>query len=266
MSEIRDEALKGYTGIDLETRKAVWSMLIENTGRNLVDSGGDNGRAWQRNQNVNFEAQPVSWIEVYSTEIGVMRSLYHWMVSNLVYEEAMTRELMDLVNEEGEVYETTGEFMESLGGEEYLGAKPGYEHDYTYNLGGTLMTQDIQWWATQVGEEVYLAIQVHGGADARWGFTDPVVFRWDKKREFENFYYDFLNRSCYSGDTGLYWDSEGRPSYLDGEEVDDEKALDRYEVSTDPRDRGRGKVYVNLETKEAFCPITGAKLYPSQDY
>lgn len=33
-----------------QTEQIIYEMLTENTGRHMLDSGGDSGRAWQRNQ------------------------------------------------------------------------------------------------------------------------------------------------------------------------------------------------------------------------
>ena len=33
-----------------QTQQAIFEMLTENTGKHFLDSGGDNGRHWQRNQ------------------------------------------------------------------------------------------------------------------------------------------------------------------------------------------------------------------------
>ena len=34
----------------MKTQKAIYKMLTENTGVAMCDSGGDDGRHWQRNQ------------------------------------------------------------------------------------------------------------------------------------------------------------------------------------------------------------------------
>jgi hypothetical protein len=54
---------------DNKTAEVVASMLVENTGVHMLDSGGAAGRAWQRNQKAVgdmspaefFESQPVAW-------------------------------------------------------------------------------------------------------------------------------------------------------------------------------------------------------------
>jgi len=33
-----------------DTKKVIYKMLTENTGVHMCDSGGENGRHWQRNQ------------------------------------------------------------------------------------------------------------------------------------------------------------------------------------------------------------------------
>src|SRR4051812_31448625 len=82
----------------------VASMLVENTGTHMLDSGGAYGRSWQRNQaatkDINpvdyFEAEPASywnWPSVYPhpnfregkdpsdfrAELHPTHSVYHWL-------------------------------------------------------------------------------------------------------------------------------------------------------------------------------------------
>ena len=33
-----------------ETKQVIYNMMIENTGTHFLDSGGEDGRNWQRNQ------------------------------------------------------------------------------------------------------------------------------------------------------------------------------------------------------------------------
>lgn len=42
------------------TKKIIRGMLKENTGTHMLDSGGDNGRMWQRNQDKDFDKEPYS--------------------------------------------------------------------------------------------------------------------------------------------------------------------------------------------------------------
>jgi len=39
----------------METKQLVYKMLTENTGKHFLDSGGTDGRMWQRNQRKTME-------------------------------------------------------------------------------------------------------------------------------------------------------------------------------------------------------------------
>ena len=48
--------------------QTIYEMLIENTGTHMLDSGGANGRNWQKNQNLkleDFKNQPSATAEIY---------------------------------------------------------------------------------------------------------------------------------------------------------------------------------------------------------
>ena len=38
-----------------QTSKVIYKMLTESTGKHFLDSGGENGRNWQRNQKKSFK-------------------------------------------------------------------------------------------------------------------------------------------------------------------------------------------------------------------
>ena len=57
-----------------ETKQVIYNMMIENTGTHFLDSGGEDGRHWQRNQKKtlkDFENE-----EYISKEMVILQSLY----------------------------------------------------------------------------------------------------------------------------------------------------------------------------------------------
>ena len=44
-------------------KDTIKSMLLENTGKHFLDSGGESGRHWQRNQQRDFDSEPPITIE-----------------------------------------------------------------------------------------------------------------------------------------------------------------------------------------------------------
>jgi len=65
-------------------------MLRENTGRQMLDSGDYYGRNWQRNQFLDFDAQPESIMETYvrkgELDLSVTHNVYHWLSERLEYQ------------------------------------------------------------------------------------------------------------------------------------------------------------------------------------
>ena len=72
--------------------RKIYEMLTENTGIHFLDSGGSNGRAWQRNQNIPIEAfkilpdQLVDF-EVYRNELEIsfIKPLFPFLSEQLEY-------------------------------------------------------------------------------------------------------------------------------------------------------------------------------------
>ena len=160
----------------------IHSMLVENTGTHMLDSGGANGRAWQRNQGLtveDFKNEPEAYINVDSPddeypEFGV--SLFHRLTSGVL-------ELDDLCNEfnaivcgawNGRYYGTDAEmslFLDSNGFE------PVGDAWNSYNWQSAL-SQDVQGQDLELANgDTYILLQVHGGADARGGYTDAKLFK-----------------------------------------------------------------------------------------
>ena len=57
----------------LTLEQTIAAMLTENTGTHMLDSGGANGRAWQRNIGKtvdDFRAMPSATAEIYVREYG----------------------------------------------------------------------------------------------------------------------------------------------------------------------------------------------------
>jgi predicted RNA-binding Zn-ribbon protein involved in translation (DUF1610 family) len=54
-----------------KTKEILKKMLTENTGTHFLDSGGTNGRAWQRNQGRDFDKEPESTVKfsVYERDV-----------------------------------------------------------------------------------------------------------------------------------------------------------------------------------------------------
>jgi len=185
--------------------QTIAAMLTENTGKHFLDSGGENGRAWQRNLGKtveDFRAMPSATAEItireYNgetvAEIIPCVNVFHLLTGGAL-------ELCDLCSQFNAmpVNDLDGDFYGvSMAGAEWLetrGFEKSGETFNTYNwnsnhsqiLQGTELTRESEW-----GEEKYLLLQIHGGADVRGGYTDAKLFKLDDHAE----YYNALTEDC----------------------------------------------------------------------
>lgn len=209
------------------TEQVVIEMLRENTGRSIVDSGDYYGRAWERNQTVDFEKEPAAWarFDVAGTRLHILGtvSLYHWMTSMLEYcpdlQEKLERHAETLPDSNW--FAVVQDFSEKLLLAGDLDSEP--RTVYTYNNPDTCdLSQNIQYtslYADGNYEPSHLIVMVHNGCDARSGFTAPKCFRITNQED----YLDAMRLSgIYAGDESWYitnWNSS-EPSERNTCEVD----------------------------------------------
>lgn len=178
------------------TDRALAAMLTENTGTHFMDSGGAYGRHWQRNAGATVEgwlSGPEAIAEAWSpkpvegepdtveSDDGyVVLSLFHYLRARLEYDHADTLRLL------GNAARWDNQWwlqdMEQWAEQEHdrNGYGDGYwgiGSDNSYNHENSL-SQDIQFYtytSKRHGGHM-VALQIHGGADARGGYTKPRVF------------------------------------------------------------------------------------------
>jgi hypothetical protein len=68
------------------TEYEIAKMLIENTGRHFLDSGGAYGRSWERNQALPFLARPATTLSFRRGELDITHNVYHWLAERLDYD------------------------------------------------------------------------------------------------------------------------------------------------------------------------------------
>ena len=164
---------KGYT----KTQKVLHGMFVENTGMAMMDSGGDNGRNWQRNQGVDFRKMPRVDYEYDGQYTTVTRSLFHHLDDCCEFDPIENKKFANYCKRRDMPSNTNSV-------EEYLYEKDivdqgdiyKYHTDNTYN-NENIMSQVMQYVAAGAIDKVYISI--HGGADVRGGYTDIKVFDFD---------------------------------------------------------------------------------------
>jgi len=165
----------------------VYNMLTENTGTHFLDSGGTNGRMWQRNANKclqDFEdEQPESYqYAADSNEIFRTVSVYHFLTNDLQIDN-ICFEFNELNTEpkdwEADTNTNVSIYGVSLAAWNYLTEFNEVEVQRSWNTynGDSDLSQILQGANLTINDEHYVLIQIHGGADARGGYTDAKLFK-----------------------------------------------------------------------------------------
>jgi hypothetical protein len=163
----------------MRIKELIFDMLTEDTGRHPLDSGGAYGRAWERNQArtiEDFENEPE---ERYTYRKGgnyLERtvSVFHFL-SQLDMDElceefnAMPCDDWDADDEVYGVSKAQWDWLKSK-----FEVKVGYTFN-TYN-GDSDLSQILQGSWVDINGDVYLLLQIHGGCDARGGYTNAKLF------------------------------------------------------------------------------------------
>jgi hypothetical protein len=181
------------------TKEVIYEMLTEDTGKHFLDSGGEDGRNWQRNQKKtleDFENEPV----ITKDEDIITKSLFHHLVDSCEYLPQLTKQFNDWINEDkyhcidnrngrSHIIADVEDFMDKF-------VYPDDKSDctYTYNFDNCL-SQDIQWISSgDLYKNDIIALCIHNGADARGGMTNYKFFKIDP----DQFY--MMDEECYKED------------------------------------------------------------------
>lgn len=187
----------GHKYYQKKLKKVASDMLKENTGQHMLDSGGAYGRHWQRNQTRDFEKEPAVFVHLDGdAETGEIKELWgtynlYWFMQNFFYLDRDTTYLntkfRKFATTEEMKHESWEDCLDKFRKEEKADYKYG---EYTYNRGGDcVLSQDIVYDVIDFPlpddrEEQFVCIRIHGGADARGGFTAPYFFKCDEPDYF----------------------------------------------------------------------------------
>lgn len=201
------------------TRRAIRAQLLENTGTHFLDSGGDNGRAWQRNRDkgVTFGEGPT--FDECGATIPIQDYMEHCFArtpeaANL--ERALCRRLAKM-DATPDYYnrEAVREILEEMGCDAG-GEHNGWKWWNTYN-DETDLSQVLQLVTFRRGDTDFALVQVHGGADVRGGYTDGKVYEvpdfynlFNVRAEVERPEEDYSVSHYEATEQGLQWDAERR--------------------------------------------------------
>jgi len=167
-------------------------MMTENTGCDILDSGGAYGRQWQKNRQIKeWDVIPACEVEVCADgrddgEVIISYNIYPYLCLFLEITEESER-LNEILQE---IIETSGNGSYPADVEDFLtridADKEGYAcggaNTYNYDniLAGVLQYDIFE----DTEGDTYIALQVHLGCDVRGGYTKPQVFKLDEPDYF----------------------------------------------------------------------------------
>ncbi len=153
------------------TQLAVASMLTENTGRHMLDSGMAYGYNYERRAGVDYTTTPVARVVDGSYE----KSLYWHLVNNLNIDTDETKKFMDYATTDERKHDGWMEILyaycEEYG---YRGRRSDNSYNYDSCLDGV-----FQWFDIDTDNDRQLVVvQTHNGCDVRGGYSTPVWFEY----------------------------------------------------------------------------------------
>tara|TARA_R110001632_G_scaffold50527_1_gene126339 strand:- start:35 stop:760 length:726 start_codon:yes stop_codon:yes gene_type:complete len=199
----------------LTIEQTIANMLTENTGSHMLDSGGSNGRNWQRNKDKTveyFKSLPSATADIYYSEthdsydISPCVNIFHLLTGGVLELDGLCHEFNAIeVGQWSDVYNGV-----CWGGVGFLN-----EHDFenvdngfnTYNWASN-HSQVMQGNMLERDGEQYILLQIHGGADVRGGYTDAKLFKLDHHADFWNVVNENCGFSCPKGEHSISWHGE----------------------------------------------------------
>ena len=238
----------------MRTKEIIFGMLTENTGAHFLDSGGAYGRAWERNQGktmADFEAEPEQSFTYNKRGNYLERtvSVFHYLSQLQTdwicdYFNAMPCGDWDADNEE--VYGVS-QFQW-----DWLNLKCEVEVNYGFNTynGDSDLSQILQGSWLRINDEPYLLLQVHGGCDARGGYTNAKLFQLNE----DGMIHEYLREYMDSYET----DEELREGYIDA--VDDDDPTITYTSDQLIDMMSKGGVADDTDIKMRTCTKCGSSM------
>jgi hypothetical protein len=159
------------------TQKLIVKMLLENTGKHFLDSGFENGRAWQRNKGKDFEKENKVTLDFYDNELQYFTvSTFHYLSEVLeldIFAKKINKYLNGQRNKDIDSHwvQECSELLIDKYNIELIG-----DTVNTYNYENNL-SQILLYTIFKNSNDVYCLLQIHGGADIRGGYTDTQCFK-----------------------------------------------------------------------------------------
>lgn len=158
--------------------QTIFEMMTTSTGTALCDSGGANGRHWQKNQKLtidDFKNQPPATLAFWNDYPEYTVNVFHKLTDGCIELDDLCEEFnaMECDVWNGEYYGTSVSQCEWLELNRFEVKGEGFN---TYNWGSNL-SQTLQGYDVERDGEYYILLQIHQGADVRGGYTDAKLFK-----------------------------------------------------------------------------------------
>ena len=160
------------------TEEIIYAMLTESTGTNFLDSGGDKGRFWQRNQTKtleDFKAQELLEIDHKYNEITL--NIFPFLNEHLEYNYEETNNLYKYLLKYNYDFNNSNNIIDFFNAELFPEEESKQLNSYNEDC---ILSQTIQLiWSGDLHDHDLVALSIHNGADVRGGYTDFKIFGAD---------------------------------------------------------------------------------------
>lgn len=240
----------------MRTKEIIFGMLTENTGTHFLDSGGAYGRAWERNQGktmADFEAEPEQQFTYHKRGNYLERrvSVFHYLSQLQTdwicdYFNAMPCGDWDADNEE---VHGVSQFQW-----DWLNLKCEVKVDRTFNTynGDSDLSQILQGSWLTINDEQYLLLQIHGGCDARGGYTNAKLFQCQEEWMIHEYLREYMD--------SYEIDEELREGFIQATDTDDEHATYTSDQLIDMLSEVSSKTQLLTESSVSDCQEREADL------
>ena len=168
----------------MKVDKTIYEMLVENTGKNILDSGGAEDRHHQRNAKKTIEQfrnEPVERFEKIGKRIERTLSVFHYLTRfGLSLDKVANK--FNSINKNATNWDADTElYGVSKEAWDYLSQRGDVVLGRTFNTynGDSDLSQVLQGTYIGLNGSEYLILQIHGGADVRGGYTNARMFAYD---------------------------------------------------------------------------------------
>ena len=237
-NEITELILKA-DGINGNKEKAISMMIKENSGKQLCDSGGIYGYAYEKYADVDFEKEPSAKITINKNgELEILKSTYHlltWQLDITKASKQIERNLWGVIESNDESYnenikewwQNTAENVIKYTDENGDECELELENEgsfYTYNM-DNMIDLDIVCYLMKDfhTNDKYVILKIHNGCDARAGFSSPHVFAFSDLDGYDCMIWELTNYSLaiFFDDQHIYYDTHDGGYSFDAEEWTD---------------------------------------------